>query len=180
MPGYQSWLESLPSEVLYRYHLRLLKQLQVGRPPRTWLLKAPSHLLSIDGLLATYPDARVIQTVRAPETVVASIASLTQHLYTAFGRVTSGELIGELGVAPCGRVPPSAWRDSAQRIRILPVVDVDYERLRADPMAVVRNIYDVFGLAVAPAYRAKNVATTSTPTRKAGTAHIAIAFRISG
>ena len=51
--------------------------LQHGRPERQWLLKTPGHLMTLEALFATYPDAWVVQTHRDPAKTMPSTASTT-------------------------------------------------------------------------------------------------------
>ena len=51
--------------------------LQHGRPERQWLLKTPGHLMTLEALFATYPDAWVVQTHRDPAKTMPSTASIT-------------------------------------------------------------------------------------------------------
>ena len=53
------------------------------------MLKNPSHLFALDALIATYPDALVIQTHRPVETIMASMCSLAQHTAAGWSRRSS-------------------------------------------------------------------------------------------
>lgn len=63
--------------VFYDFHRRILQALQHGRPPRTWLVKTPSHLATLGALFETYPDAWVVQTHRDPARTMPSTLSTT-------------------------------------------------------------------------------------------------------
>lgn len=64
-------------DVNYAFHRRLLQVLQHGQPRRTWLLKTPGHLMTLEALFATYPDAWIVQTHRDPAKTMPSTASIT-------------------------------------------------------------------------------------------------------
>ena len=64
---------------MYEAHHRTLQHLQWRNPGR-WVLKYPKHLLSLDALLATYPDAVLLWTHRDPAAVVPSVVSLTGYM----------------------------------------------------------------------------------------------------
>jgi hypothetical protein len=60
VPGYVDWVIDCDMAPAYRYHRRTLQLLQWKCPPYTWHLKTPVHMLSLDALDKTYPDARLI------------------------------------------------------------------------------------------------------------------------
>ncbi|MGH7332555.1 MAG: sulfotransferase, partial [Candidatus Rokuibacteriota bacterium] len=55
VPTYQNWLEGQDLGPAYRFHRRVLQQLQWRMPAGRWVLKAPSHLVAFDALLEAYP-----------------------------------------------------------------------------------------------------------------------------
>jgi hypothetical protein len=63
--------------VFYGFHRRILQVLQHGSTPRTWLLKTPSHLMTLGPLFEAYPDAWVVQTHRDPAKTMPSTVSTT-------------------------------------------------------------------------------------------------------
>jgi hypothetical protein len=95
VPSYDAWLLRSDPEAAYRLHRRFLQQLQWRVPEPRWVLKSPGHLLALDALFASYPDARVIQTHRNPVEVLPSLASLTTIL-----RALSSEHVDPARVGP--------------------------------------------------------------------------------
>jgi hypothetical protein len=71
----QGWMPD--NAVMYDFHRRILQVLQHGQPERTWLLKTPGHLATLEMLFATYPDAWVVQTHRDPAKTMPSTVSTT-------------------------------------------------------------------------------------------------------
>jgi hypothetical protein len=65
------------TDLMYDFHRRVLQVMQHGEAPKTWLLKTPGHLLSLEQLFATYPDAWVVQTHRDPAKTMPSTVSIT-------------------------------------------------------------------------------------------------------
>jgi hypothetical protein len=53
-------------------------QLLQSRAPGTWSLKMPSHAVSIEALLATFPDARMVWAHRDPFKATGSFLRLNQ------------------------------------------------------------------------------------------------------
>jgi hypothetical protein len=147
VPSYAAWLGKADLRVAYRTHQRLLKLLQSRRRRERWVLKAPSHLWSLEALLAVYPDARIVQTHRDPLAVIASMTSLMATLlWIRSDRVDPGAL----GPRTVRSVAFMLQRASELRDRgLLPpqqVHDVRYQDFLADPIAAVADVYDAFGV----------------------------------
>ena len=150
VPEYQDWLDAQPQQLAYTHHRLFLQYLQ-GDSPKRWLLKAPSHLFSLAGLLETYPDVRLIHTQRTPAEVVASIASLQWHLYQTFSNFTDVE---ELGRQVCKR-----WGDAHRTFTETlagsnslreRTFSMDYGRLSEDPLGQIKALYEFFELQLSP------------------------------
>ena len=71
---------------MYCWQKRFLQHLQLGRPNRRWVLKAPDHAYGLDKLLTVFPDAAIIQTHRNPVDVLKSQIQLTQVLEAIYAR----------------------------------------------------------------------------------------------
>jgi hypothetical protein len=111
-----------------------------------WLLKAPSHIVQIEALFATFPDARVFINHRDPGKVIPSVASLYMKLYSLCSDSSvDPKALGPRLVANWTGILArlDAWRDANPQVRI---VDVHYVELIADPMAAARSLYQAFGL----------------------------------
>jgi hypothetical protein len=137
--SYRDWFMDADYAPAYEAHRRTLQHLQ-WRVPGRWVLKYPKHLLSLDALLAAYPDAVLVWTHRDPAAVLASAVSLTGFMRQSntpdydparFARewLTIEELALQRGLA-------SRDRDT-QRGRH---IDVDYRQLLADPIGTVADV----------------------------------------
>ena len=147
VPTYQEWLLGQDARPAYELHRRFLQHLQWRTPAERWVLKAPSHVFTIDALLDTYPDARIVQTHRDPVTVLASVASLTAVLRSAFS--------DHVDLAEIGLEVTRHWADGLERVMHVRrgghipadhLLDLNYHALVDDPLAAVRRIYDQFDL----------------------------------
>ena len=78
---YRTFIESCDMVPAYRHHKRTLQVLQSDAPGR-WVLKMPAHAYFIDGLLAVYPEAKIIWTHRDPYKSVASFLDLGGFAHT--------------------------------------------------------------------------------------------------
>jgi hypothetical protein len=152
IPSYRDWFLDADYAPAYEAHRRSLQQLQWHNPGR-WVLKYPKHLLSLDALLATYPDAVLIWTHRDPAAVLASAVSLTGFMRESntpdydpvrFARewVVIEELALHRGLA-------TRDRDDAPERH----VDVDYASLMRDPVETVSGLCGRLGMAFDDASR---------------------------
>ena len=155
VPSYQAWLAGADLYPAYDFHRRFLQHLQWRAPAGHWVLKAPSHVFGFEALFATYPDAVVVQTHRDPLTVLASVASLTLVLQGAF--------TDHLDLAEIGAEVTQRWSSGLERAMQArrdarvdeQFVDVRYQELLRDPMAVVHSIYDRFGMTLSAGAKAR-------------------------
>ncbi|HKK15012.1 MAG TPA: sulfotransferase [Gammaproteobacteria bacterium] len=146
VPSYRDWLDHTGLHQAYAFHKHVLQHLQWRCPPRQWVLKAPDHVFAMDALLSTYPDARIVMTHRDPLKVVPSVASMTVALQRLFSDNVDHEAVA--------RTVGGRWADGARRMAALRAqdrtpgryLDVHYPDLVRDPMAVVRDLYDHFGM----------------------------------
>ncbi len=145
VPSYRDWFLDADYAPAYEAHSRSLQQLQWHNPGR-WVLKYPKHLLSLDALLATYPDAVLIWTHRDPAAVLPSAVSLTGFMRESntadydpvrFARewVVIEELALHRGLATRDR------DDIPERH-----VDVDYGSLMRDPVETVASLCGRLGM----------------------------------
>ncbi|MDL9936190.1 sulfotransferase [Gordonia sp. ABSL1-1] len=140
VPSYSSWLAEqdwVPAYARHRRNLQLIGSNDVGK---RWVLKNPSHLFALDALLAVYPDALIVQTHRAPETIIASMCSLAEHATRGYSTAFVGETIGDTQLELWSR---GLREFTAARARHDPAqfLDVDFDDLRSDPMGTVERVY---------------------------------------
>ncbi|MDT5139956.1 MAG: hypothetical protein QOD58_4218 [Mycobacterium sp.] len=145
LPSYAQWLSHQDWTPAYHRHRRNLQLIGLNDGDKRWVLKNPSHLFALDALMATYPDALVIQTHRPVETIMASMCSLAQHTAEEWSTNFAGAQIGADAVETWSRGlerfnSARAQYDSAQ------FCDVDYHQLIADPLGTVAEVYRHFGL----------------------------------
>lgn len=154
VPGYASWLAEQDMTGTYARHRRNLQLIGLHDQERRWILKYSGHLLCLDALLATYPDALVVVTHRRPGSqVLASACSMV-------GRLTAGRSTRfrdeHLGPALLDLAERSLTRFRDDRARHDPARfhDVEFDDFAADPVAVVEGIHDRLGSALDPSARA--------------------------
>ena len=124
----------------YRNFRAWLSVLQAAHPGKRLILKAPEHIGGVAELLSAVPEARLIQTHRDPETAFASFVSLIS--------LTQGKVAGGVNAAHRDRtslrlLAHETHRNLQAREHYSDaIVDVRYDDLVADPLAVVKRIYD--------------------------------------
>jgi hypothetical protein len=137
-------------------------------PGKRWVLKNPSHLFSLDAIMTVYPDALIIQTHRAPRTVIASMCSLAAHATQGWSATFQSGVIGgdQLELWARGLAEFAAARARYDPAQFL---DVDYADFTADPVGTVETAYAHFGLpysgAAADAIRALHAAARAGDSR---------------
>jgi hypothetical protein len=144
VPEYEQWLlHRADMGPAYRYHRMFLQYLQSAHPAERWLIKSPAHLWSLGAMFEEYPDALIVQTHRDPVRVICSLASLVDLL-----RRLASEDVSLAKVAAEWVDDIILGLDRAVEARLdgtVPsrqAVDVLFRDFLADPMAVVRTIYD--------------------------------------
>jgi len=170
LPAYSRWLQRQDWTGPYGRHRRSLQLIGLHDAGRRWVLKNPSHLFALDGLLAVYPDALIIQTHREPAAVIGSMCSLAAQATEGWSAAFTGTVIGsdQLELWARGLGEFAAARDRYDQSRFL---DIDYADFTADPVGTVESVYAHFGLpysgAAADAIRALNDAAGRDATRPA-------------
>ena len=157
VPTYSRWLAEQDWTPAYARHRRNLQMIGSNDRGKRWVLKNPSHLFALDALMAVYPDALVIQTHRAPETIIASMCSLAEHATPGWSTVFVGDTIGrtQLDLWSRGLHQFSQARAQYDEAQFL---DVDFDDLRADPLGTVERVYAALGTEISGEARAAMVA----------------------
>jgi hypothetical protein len=142
---YREWLFDADYTPAYETHRRSLQHMQWHVPGR-WVLKYPKHLLTLDYLLAAYPDARFVWTHRDPAVFVPSVCSFTGYIRAGsvpdfepkrYGRewAVLEELVLHRGISVRDR-------------HTLPEhnIDIHFRDLMADPVGTVEAICRQFDI----------------------------------
>jgi len=142
IPAYETFLRGGNLGPAYAWQKRFLQYLQLSGPHKNWILKSPEHVYGLDHLLSVFPDAVIIQTHRNPLEVLRSSLQLNEVLEGVFAypsdraqtRIREARsLIESMDSIRSFR---KAHPEFAGRF-----IDVDYDELIADPLEVVRRIY---------------------------------------
>jgi hypothetical protein len=149
VPAFVDRLLAIDMRPWYAHYRRQLQLLQWRRPERHWVLKSPGHLLALDAIVDLFPDAAIVQTHRAPRQVIGSLCSMLAAVRSI--------CCDPVDPRRAGRDALTWWsalldRALAARATADPsrFADVAYDDLLADPIAVVKRLYDRFGRAYSP------------------------------
>ena len=136
--------DALAMTAVYDFHEGFLQTMQyLDGEPQTFLLKSPAHLGSLDGLLAQYPDAKMIHTHRDPLKFIGSSANLTGVLQwmrsDAVDMTIRGPLMtlayqfllsGVIAQRESGAVPAEQ------------MADIHFLELMSDPVDTIKRAYE--------------------------------------
>lgn len=149
LPSYDAWFMAQDEAASYRRLADNLRLIGYAEPRKTWLLKNPTHLLRMETLLCEFPDARIIHTHRA---VVPTFSSMCSMLAAFRGDPPPGSAAAlAIGPRQLRLYKVATEHTMAVRERHPGAFhDVHQEALRADPLGVVRGIYEHFELALSP------------------------------
>lgn len=141
VPTYSRWLAEHEADVdIHQYYRRQLQLLGAHCRGNHWVFKAPRHLPGLAGLLAVFPEARIVQTHRDPAAVLPSLCSLCEILRGAASDAVDKPAIGAHWHARLKAIfeQATAVRATAAEGQIL---DIQYADLVVDPIATVQHIY---------------------------------------
>jgi hypothetical protein len=150
---YGSWLLEQDMDWCYREYRRRLQMLLYRDPARQLVLKCPEHLWFLDSLLEVFPDACIVWTHREPLACIASYCSMVSlNRRTVFGGYDGHEV----GTHTANRFHQGVTRAMAVRDRVGDerFFDADFRALVSDPLGMVEQINQHFGLDYTSAGRA--------------------------
>jgi len=137
---------------------------------RRWLSKSPAHMGFLDSLAGAFPDCAIVSTRREPLESIPSLCSLTAMVRS----VGSDDVRpAEIGREIFDGFVESARREEAAQAALGPgrVHDVAYARLAADPMGVVRDIYERYGFSYTQVFERRMQAWLAAHPRHAHGVH---------
>lgn len=140
---YAQWLvNDADMTSTYEYQKRYLQVLQSQAPGR-WSLKMPSHSVHIDALLKVFPDAQFIWAHRDPYKASGSLGNLWK---LPKGLVMQPDAVDTTNWGPniSDQMSAHVQRPLRARDRIGDdrFFHMYYHEMMADPMGVMRRIYD--------------------------------------
>ncbi|WP_323794099.1 sulfotransferase [Nocardioides sp.] len=145
IPRYTEWLKKQDWTDAYARHKQNLQLVGLNDPEKRWVLKNPSHMTALDALMTVYPDALVVYTHRDPVVCIASSCSLSAETTAGHSTTFVGDVVGSTQLDLWSRAFHS-YHDARTSYDDAQFADVAFSDLVADPMGVVRGVYEKFGL----------------------------------
>jgi hypothetical protein len=148
--GYENFLDRTDYTPAYAWEKKFLQHLQLKRPRKRWILKAPDHVYGLAALMRVFPDAMVIQTHRDPLEVLESSSRLTEVVQRIFARRQDRRelAIREARILADGMDRITRFRETHPELASR-FVDVNYNDIVSDPTATIRQLYRQLDLPLA-------------------------------
>ena len=131
---------------IYGFHKQFLQNLQTNYAGERWVLKTPEHSHFLPDLLATYPDAILLYTHRAPAQIMSSLASNITELRKLWSdQVDPKEVAASFLAAEAegSRRMVEARKDPAVDQHFY---DIEFQDLIQQPVETMRRLYARFDL----------------------------------
>jgi hypothetical protein len=157
LPGYDRWWLKQDERPAYRYYADVIRLIGADAPHQRWLLKNPGHVWSLGALLEVFPDACVVHTHRDPAKAIPSVCSTEEAARPlGDGPGTDPQALGRREVALWSKAMHRTME--VRKTRSGHFFDVFHHEFHADPLGVVRRIYQRFGLELSPNTEVKMLA----------------------
>jgi hypothetical protein len=152
VPSYRDWFLAHDRSAAYRDMANQMKLISWARgddEENRWVMKTPQHMLDLDTLVKTFPDAKLVFTHRDPLKTVASTLSLTWNFAV---HNTDLPLRGAIRDTWLGLCEEMARRCIRVRETLPPSqqLDVHYEDMNRDWRGVMKGIYDFAAMDFTP------------------------------
>ncbi len=148
VPDYANWLSGQDARPAYEDLIQILQSLQwqdKSRRGKSWVLKTPGHLMSMDTVLDVFPDAKIVMTHRDPVSTVPSYCSMEASLYKLGTETVTREMIGEFWIKRLHQ-----WLEHFMSIRSQSdpsrFIDIKYEEMLQSPSEVGARVLKFAGL----------------------------------
>ncbi len=151
IPEYGRWLAASGVKHAYAHHRRIMQNITWQRRQRQpehhgqWLFKMPFHLMELETLIETYPDALFIQTHREPTQFMGSWNSLIELVHSIVYEPQPRDAFGAEQLAIMSDMMDRAvqFRQAHPELEDR-WMDVNYIDLVEKPMETVASIYERF------------------------------------
>lgn len=146
LPRFAAWYAGADHTEGYRFFRSILQALQWMRGGGRWLLKAPQHMEQVKPLLAVFPDALFVETLRDPVTAAISNASLSAYGQRIRTDRPNPHAAGRSCVTIIERLVTRLLADQPEGdARFLPI---HFEDLMSEPLAAAAQVHAAAGLAL--------------------------------
>jgi len=144
-PEYFEWIMSESCVEGYLLAKRVFQYLQWqdgGKRNRPWIFKSVPHLMYIDTLMETFPNATLIQPHRDPHKCIPSFAKFSDGLISIYADSLNDKHEHGAETLKTWSVAMKRYLDVRDRLKLDDrILDVDYQMVREDPMSIIREAY---------------------------------------
>jgi hypothetical protein len=157
-PEYLAWQEQQDRNEAYAYYKLQLQILQRNFPPAHWVLKGSDHLSNLDALLSTFPDACIVHLHRDPKEVIPSICNVAIKTWE-MSNTLDDDFRADAPHKMMAGFRDDIARAIGARAQADPkrFFDVRYPDVVADPVGVIRGIYEYFDYSFGDAFEGRIV-----------------------
>lgn len=146
--NYDYWVEQHDPTMEYCRFADNLRLIGSNDRDKRWVLKDPVHLMFMDTLLDTFPDARILQTHRDPAKSIPSLCSLVWNFRSYYENPDNDPtLIGTRKVEHWSRALDITAEVRRQRPDNF--FDIHFRNVVENPLRVVDQIYEFCGITLA-------------------------------
>ncbi len=150
MPNYAEWLENTGADHAYKHHYGIMQHFNWRRRnnshtsgTKSWLFKMPFHLMELEALIDTYPDAMFIQTHRSPIEFMGSWISLVNQVRSMFLEPKPLDEITSTQITLMSHMLERAIQFRSRHPELENRwIDISFSDLVADPKKTVQSIYE--------------------------------------
>lgn len=149
-PSYQDWYKTQDITPVYSYLKTLLtcfKHDTDKRDDKPFLLKSPMHSLHLDALFQVFPNARIIQCHRNPETVIGSFCKLTYEARKITSQQDKPTKTGRFCLGIAEEIMNLSVKSHIQTTEIS-ILDIAYNDIASNSSKVVENVLSFLGVEV--------------------------------
>lgn len=145
-PNYTKWALEADTRAFCEHYRQVLGVVSNG-DTRPWILKNPAHIFCLEGLLAVFPDARIVQTHREPVTGLASTSNLIWTMRRDLEPELTTQDVGDLTLKTWGH-GLHMMEEARRKHDASQFYDVHMLQTRHDPMGTMQRIYAYFDMPV--------------------------------
>lgn len=171
-PSYYDYIRQCDPRPMYRHlhaQMQYLQWQDGGARGRPWIMKSPVHTGTLDALLETFPDAVLVHCHRDVHKILPSIASLIEQARRIGSDEVDQKVVGDEMLDYWGS-SLDRYLEIRARLPADRIMDVHFDEVVGDVLAVIRRIYARAGRELRPdAIDAMRAKERSQPDHNWGT-----------
>lgn len=168
LPTYGEWLLEQDLAPEYQYYVKQLKVLQSVDKRDRWVFKAPFHSLNVAAIESTFSEPKFINLHRNPNSVLPSVASLSESLQGLCLNYIDRKFIGKRALNDC-KMAIDNVSEARNAIANDRMIDINFSDFIKDPAGTIEGIYKKWNIPFTEEFRQKiNQFMEENPKNKHG------------